>query len=87
MSIDCKMNEVSSLNQEKNILDCNTRQSVDLFLKKLCAKMMIPLCLQLQNLSMRRFENSTMMYRAAMRNGIDCCNNQTLLILCCNDPF
>ena len=31
MSIDSKKNEVSNLNQEKNILDCNTRQSVALF--------------------------------------------------------
>ena len=31
VSIDSKKNEVSNLNQEKNILDCNTRQSVALF--------------------------------------------------------
>ena len=31
VSIDCKLNEVSNLNQEKNILECNTRQSVALF--------------------------------------------------------
>ena len=31
VSIDCKKNEVPNLNQEKNILDCNTRLSVALF--------------------------------------------------------
>ena len=47
VSIDCKQNKVSNLNQEKNILDCKSRQQVAWFVFcfeiKLCAKMMISL--------------------------------------------
>ena len=31
VSIDCNLNEVPNLNKEKNILDCNSSQSVALF--------------------------------------------------------
>ena len=52
VSIDCKKNKVSNLNQEKNILDCKSRQQVAWFVFcfkiKLCAKMMFSLLLQLQ---------------------------------------
>ena len=51
VSIDCKKNKVSTLNQEKNILDCKSRQQVAWFVfcfkVKLCAKMMISLLLKL----------------------------------------
>ena len=52
VSIDCKKNKVSNLNQEKNILDCKSRQQVAWFVFcfkiKLCVKMMFSLLLQLQ---------------------------------------
>ena len=52
VSIDCKKNEVSNHLLEKNRLDCNTRQSVALFVfcfqNNLCAKMMFSMLLQLQ---------------------------------------
>ena len=51
VSIDCKKNKVSNLNQEKNILDCKSRQQVAWFVFcfkiKMCAKMMFSLLLQL----------------------------------------
>ena len=52
VSIDCKKNKVSNLNQEKNILDYISRQQVAWFvfcfkIKRLCAKMMISLLLRL----------------------------------------
>ena len=51
VSIDCKKNNVSNLNQEKNILDCKSREQVAWFVFyfkiKLCAKMMISLLLRL----------------------------------------
>ena len=50
--IDCKKNKVSNLNQEKNKLDCKSRQEdawfVFCFKIKLCAKMMFSLLLQLE---------------------------------------
>ena len=65
------------------MLDCNTKQSVALFVfcfeNKLCAKMMFSLHLRLQIMN-ENLHFCTMMYRMAMPNGIDCCNNQTLLI-------
>ena len=55
VSIDCKKNKVSNLNQEKNILDCKLRQQVAWFVfrfrAKLCAKMMFSLLVQLQILN------------------------------------
>ena len=51
VSIDCKKNKVSNLNQEKNILDCKSRQQVGWFVFcikiKLCARMMVSLLLRL----------------------------------------
>ena len=83
MSTDCKKNEVFNLNQEKNILDCNTKQSVALFVfcfeNKLCAKMMFSFHLRLQIMN-ENLHFCTMMYMMAMTNGIDCYNNPTLLI-------
>ena len=55
VSIDCKKNKVSNLNQEKNILDCKSRQQVAWFVfcfrAKLWAKMMFSLLVQLQILN------------------------------------
>ena len=83
VSIDCKKNEVPNLNKEKNILDCNTRQSVALFV--FVFKIIVYKDDDFSVLTATKFineniEKSTMMYRVAMRNGIDCCNNPTLLI-------
>ena len=61
MSIDGGWNEVLNLNQEKNTLACNTRQSVALFVfcfkHKSCAKMMISLCLQNYEFTNENIEN------------------------------
>ena len=85
VSFGCKKNEVSNLNQETNILDCNTRKSVVLFVFCLCFVFKIIVCkddvflaLRLQIMN-ENLNFCTMMYRMAMPNGIDCCNNQTLL--------
>ena len=48
--------------------------------------MMFSLLLQLQIMN-ENLNIFTMMYRMAMPNGIDCCNNQTLLICVATIPF
>ena len=86
VSFGCKKNKVSNLNQETNILDCNIRQSVVLFVFCLCFVFKIIVCKDDVFLALRleimneNFNFCTVMYRMAMSNGIDCCNNQTLLI-------
>ena len=90
MSIDCKKNEVSNLNQEKSILDCNTRQSVALLVfvfKIIVCKNDDFSAIAAINFINENIEKCTMMYRVAMRNGIDCCNNPTLLIWLVTIPF
>ena len=83
VSIDCKMNEVSNLNQEKNILDCNTRKvllCLWLVFKIIVCKdddFSAPTATKFIN---ENIEKCTKMFRVAMRNGIDCCNNPPLLI-------
>ena len=57
-----------------------------LFSKKMCAKMMFSLLLQLQIMN-ENLKFCTMMYRMATTNGIDCCNNQTLVICIATTHF
>ena len=83
VNIDCKFNEVPNLLGEKDILDCNTRQSVALFvcfLKIVVCKDDDFSVLTDYKFINENIEKCTMMYRAAMGYGIDCYNNQTLLI-------
>ena len=87
VSIDCKKNKVSNLNQEKNILDCKSRQLVAWFV--ICIKIKI-VSKDDDFLAFKANENlnfCTMMYRMAMTNGIDCCNNQTHLICVATTHF
>ena len=79
VSIDCKKNKVSNINQEKNILDCKSRQQVAWFV--FCFKIKI-VCKDDDFLAFKATENLKFctMYRMATTNGIDCCNNQTLVI-------
>ena len=75
MSIDWKKNKVSNLNQEKNILACNTRQSVALFVfcffKIIVCKDDDVSALTAIIFINENIEKCTMMNRAAMRNGIE----------------
>ena len=79
VSIDCKKNKVSNINQEKKILDCKSRQQVAWFV--FCFKIKI-VCKDDDFLASKANENLKFctMYRMATTNGIDCCNNQTLVI-------
>ena len=71
VSIVCKKNEVPNLLLEKNIFYCLMKTKCCFVFKLIVCEMMISLSLQLE---------CTMMYRVTTRNGIDCCNNPTLLI-------
>ena len=87
VSIDCKKTKVSNLNQEKNVLDCESRQQVAWFV--FCFKIKI-VCKDDVFISFKANENlnfCTMMYGTATANGIDCCNNQTLVICIATTHF
>ena len=73
MSIDCKKNEVPNLNKEKNILDCNTRQSCLCFVFKIIVRKDNDFsALTAIKFINENIEKCTMMYRVATPNGIDC---------------
>ena len=81
VSIDCNWNKVSSLEEKYALLKIKTTSCLVcvLFAKIIVCKDDVFLALKLQIMN-ENIKFCTMMYRMATRNGIDCCNNPTLLI-------
>ena len=76
VSIDVKKNKVSNPFTRKNILDCKSRQE--------------DACKDDVFLTFKNNENlkvCTRMFRMATTNGIDCCNNQPLVICIATTHF